>query len=845
MGSCIADSVAMRDFLQLLSVIVTLDSVSSIAGLPYHRELVWQCYCLHSCSHSLCEQTVPFVCAGGVGIGPISSGGVVGIVAGACMLIMIAGLLLAMRYQKQNRDRLVDLDALVRGFTLGSDGTPNNPPYTPGGRLMGTNTPSSMYNNAAFQHRTRDLDSSPFLAGPDSRGPSSAGTGPAGPYVGGGTGGTYVGGFSGGTTGASGERLPHRPTFASMIAQGHRDSPPARRTIRPPAPGHVPLAQEDDFGSMQMRGPQREIVIGPRPLAEDRSASVSSHGGSMRILDAFGSISEVMRSWGSRQLRKSPRSHSGESVPASSASVKSVSTAAGLGSRGKASPAAVVVAGQSAAGATGNGSSNGHNSAERETKNSETEYDTGEMDSESFRIIDEVLKRGEVEGDVYSGGAELDTSRFADATLRTMATKTMGSMEDGLCNGSMSSFAGVTASSGGLSPGGCHFVPRENSQGLQGGSTGGIEEIVTPDITEGHEEEEEGQEEALGRVKKGGDRESEMGGETETESEMRNRSQAYEAGGSSVMRALQKAPGNSSALQMYSSVPGAGDSSQHQMWATIGSAALGAVLEGGSESTGLQLKSDSTVLEDTERAGAVVEESSRLSGGGSGGGNDDELAMSPGRGGTASMMRVDIPSPVGPGERFDVPYEDATDDLPSTTELFAMRAVRAPRRSAQRTVPAVHSSGAARTKSSCNAVQALSGMDSVPTPCSSAGATVSSGSRTQATIASRVDPVAAADSTVLGSSSFLGSIHSSSFDVIKRIHMMLPGWRHSQNDDSLANPVAEGPQEEERDDGRSGSTAVRAQATSSLGEYPSLQLSQLRECQDLHFDSVNTCEQFV
>jgi hypothetical protein len=123
------------------------------------------------------------------------------------MLIMIAGLLLAMRYQKQNRDRLVDLDALVRGFTLGSDGTPNHPSYTPGGRLIHPTTPSSMYHNAAFQHRTRDgLETSLFLAGPDSRGPSSTGTGgQAGPtsYVAGGTGGTYTAGFSGGTTGAS------------------------------------------------------------------------------------------------------------------------------------------------------------------------------------------------------------------------------------------------------------------------------------------------------------------------------------------------------------------------------------------------------------------------------------------------------------------------------------------------------------------------------------------------------------------------------------------------------------------------------------------------------------------
>lgn len=200
--------------------------------------------------------------AGGVGIGPVSSGGVVGIIAGMCLLVMIAGLLLGMRYHRQNRDRLIDLDALVRQFALGSEGT-HPSPHTPGGRMVAV-TPSSMYNNAAFQHRSRDIDSSGFLGVHDSsRGPSSSGTGTGGPQS-------------------------QRP-FGSVT--GLRDSPPAaRRKIRPPAPGHVPMAPGDAAGPSSGG---RRGDLGSRPLAEDRSLT---HVSAQMVLDAFGSVSEALKS---------------------------------------------------------------------------------------------------------------------------------------------------------------------------------------------------------------------------------------------------------------------------------------------------------------------------------------------------------------------------------------------------------------------------------------------------------------------------------------------------------------------------------------------------------------------
>lgn len=143
----------------------------------------------------------------------------IGIAAGICLLLLLVGLLLAMRYHRQNRDRLIDLDALVRQLTLGSEGTPGThpSPHTPQGRIVSV-TPSSMYTNAAFQAHRREAEAGLFLSPREGR--SAASTAPGAV-------------FSGGTS---------RP-FGSV--SGLRDSPPARRTIRPPAPGHVPLTREE------------------------------------------------------------------------------------------------------------------------------------------------------------------------------------------------------------------------------------------------------------------------------------------------------------------------------------------------------------------------------------------------------------------------------------------------------------------------------------------------------------------------------------------------------------------------------------------------------------------------
>lgn len=165
--------------------------------------------------------------AGDLTIGPVSAATVIGIAAGICLLLLLVGLLLAMRYHRQNRDRLIDLDALVRQLTLGSEGTPGThpSPHTPQGRIMSM-TPSSMYTNAAFQASRREAEAAAMISSPrEGRGASTA----PGAV------------FSGGTS---------RP-FGSV--SGLRDSPLARRTIRPPAPGHVPLTA-DEFSRSQSGG---------------------------------------------------------------------------------------------------------------------------------------------------------------------------------------------------------------------------------------------------------------------------------------------------------------------------------------------------------------------------------------------------------------------------------------------------------------------------------------------------------------------------------------------------------------------------------------------------------------
>ena len=147
-----------------------------------------------------------------------------------------------------------------------------------------------------------------------------------------------------------------------------------------------------------------------------------------------------------------------------------------------------------------------------------------------------------------------------------------------------------------------------------------------------------------------------------------------------------------------------------------------------------------------------------------------------------------------------------------------------------------------------SAAHVRAGLDSVITSRVSSGGTVSSSSGgQQATIASRVAAGPIADSALASTSSMLGSLQTSSFDVIKRIQMMLPGWRnHESPSNSLpSNPVAEGDPRERQSASRSGSTALRTITDASLVNYPSLQLSQLRECSDPNFDSVDTVEQFV
>lgn len=743
------------------------------------------------------------------------------------MLIMVAGLLLAMRYQKQNRDRLVDLDALVRGFTLGSDGTPNHPSYTPGGRLLGpgTNTPSSMYHNAAFQQRAREGDTSGYLAGPDSRGPSSAGTG--GPLT----------GPSGGTGGASGDRPPR--SFGAMSGLGHRDSPPARRTIRPPAPGHVPLHvplhdEDPSIQSTRQRGPQREIVLGPRPLAEARSASSGSQEGSMRILEAFGSISEILPSLGNRLRRSfgstrssSYKSRASESVHVPHASAKRSTRVS-----------AVVYAGSA--------STNEHNTNCAGTASS---HDTAvssaaALDTESFRIVDEVLKRGEVDGDEATpacGAAELDTSRFASVTMRSApvgdlhCSVAMGTVE-GIGHATMSSFTGVTASSSGLlSPGGCSVAPdgaaRDGTSADRVSTSGtGVEEVETPDITEGNDEEQ------TQEVETQDDIDPEVGRSW-------GGARMRKEGSSAMDSVLRKVTENSS--QISSGVPVHVDSIQHQMWATIGSSALTTALMGGNtaqigDTSALQAKYGSSM----ERAGtdapgfaeSVMEETGRISGSESGADGErveDESARC-----ISSMIQVDTPSPLEREDMFAATYLDATDELLSSSELF-----NTPRR-AQHNVPRP-GRGTLRhsVHARCSRNAALdSGMQFVQTSNNSPGCTVSSGAMPEATISSRVKPDAAGDKS---SSSMLGSLQSSSFDVIKRIQMMLtPGWR-SHEDDSRCNPVAEEAQAAPPGETSSCSGVYAHVPSASLVNFPSLQLLQLPGCQDSQFDTVDTVEQFV
>eukprot|EP00892_Ulva_mutabilis_P009538 jgi/Ulvmu1/6957/UM033_0014.1 len=185
-------------------------------------------------------------------VGPVSAATVIGIAAGICLLLLLAGLLLAMRYHRQNRDRLIDLDALVRQLTLGSEGTPGThpSPHTPQGRMVSV-TPSSMYTNAAFQASRREAEAGMLLSPRDGR--STASTAPGAIFSGG----------------------PSRP-FGSV--SGLRDSPPARRTIRPPAPGHVPLSREEVARSYSTGG----------AIGEDTSATHMS-----AAMDALGSQSSA------------------------------------------------------------------------------------------------------------------------------------------------------------------------------------------------------------------------------------------------------------------------------------------------------------------------------------------------------------------------------------------------------------------------------------------------------------------------------------------------------------------------------------------------------------------------
>lgn len=186
--------------------------------------------------------------AGDLTIGPVSAATVIGIAAGICLLLLLLGLLLAMRYHRQNRDRLIDLDALVRQLTLGSEGTPGThpSPHTPHGRIISSSaTPSSMYTNAAFQASRREAEAAMLHSPRDSRGASTA----PGAV------------FSGGTS---------RP-FGSV--SGLRDSPPARRTIRPPAPGHVPLSADEFSRSYSAGG-----AVGEDTSATHVSAAMSALG---------------------------------------------------------------------------------------------------------------------------------------------------------------------------------------------------------------------------------------------------------------------------------------------------------------------------------------------------------------------------------------------------------------------------------------------------------------------------------------------------------------------------------------------------------------------------------------
>lgn len=838
------------------------------------------------------------------------------------MLLTIAGLLFAMRYQKQNRDRLIDLSALVRGFTMGSDGTPRHQhgSYTPRGRLMATATPSSLYHNAAFQHRTRDTDTAAFLPGPDSRGPSSTGTaGPMGPTSG--PSGPTGPGHSGGTGGLSGERF--RP-FGNVIDRGRRESPPARRTIRPPPPGHIPqqIPPDDDPmlpPSAYIRGPQREIVIGPRPLAEDRSTSVPSREGSLRALDAFGSISEVMRTWSSRKFRRS-HSHSTSHTNTNSNNSRSGSVTASV------TPSSASVR----SGRVSAALHDHNNSAERVEAHSSGYVHEQELqefgdrtDSESFRVVDEVLRRSGEDadtGDPPAGAAlNLDTSRFADVTLHstTDINRAMHTMEKSMISDEgMSSFAAVTASSGGLpqSPEACVAHANTNASanapttggqgvstrapnghndsnshpegmyrpsrasGVQACADAGVDDIATPDISEGNEGEPGG---TMGWVKQ----EPQGRNSSRTGSEDRERTreepvQQDQEAGSAMTRALKEVPSENSTA-ICNTMNGVGDSIQNHMWGTLGSSAFGAALgdQSASVNSGCLLQETRgrytrhhRVPDISIHAECLVEESSRLSGDCSGatsgsGGSKDRTEDGAGRGtGTSSTLLVDTPSPVAdtpspvaPEDRRVGPFMDA-EDLLSTSELF----------SSQRNVTAnellgsqqhnrqhgvgrsIHSSSLRTSHRSYSAVHSRPVRAAVASVSSAAGSTtVSSGTSgsgsgcAQATIASRVDPAPLVDSAALGTSSILGSIQSSSFDVIKRIQMMLPGWRSTEDTSSYdemtrsAGAAVGG----EGDSRKSGASDVHASI--SLGRCPSLQLSQLQECPDSEFDAMNTCEQFV